>query len=105
MSKSALEDQLYLEMEASKLPLPERNYRFHDTRKWRFDFAWVGEKIALEVEGGTWIKGRHSRGAGYAKDCEKYNEAALLGWKIFRVTTDMVKDGRAIELVKYIFGK
>ena len=78
----------------------EKEYKFHNTRRWRFDFAWVPEKIALEIEGGTWAGGRHSRGKGYASDCEKYSEAAILGWCVIRATTDMVKSGAALDMVE-----
>lgn len=69
-------------------------------RDWRFDFAWPKRKIALEVEGGTWSRGRHTRGSGFEKDCEKYNEATLLGWRVMRVTGNMVKDGRALQVIE-----
>jgi hypothetical protein len=59
-------------------------------RKWRFDFAYPDLMIALEVEGATWVGGRHSRGSGFAKDCEKYNEAIKQGWKVYRVTAQML---------------
>lgn len=78
---------------------PEREYRFAPPRRWRFDYAWPGLRLALEVEGGTWSRGRHTRGRGYANDCEKYNAAALAGWRVLRVTTDMVRDGRAFLLL------
>lgn len=69
----------------SGLPRPEIEFQFLKTRKWRFDFAWPQRGIALEVEGGIWTGGRHSRGAGMAKDMEKYNTAALRGWMVLRV--------------------
>jgi hypothetical protein len=74
-------------------PLPE--HRFHGWRKWAFDFAWPEQFVALEIEGGTFLPGggRHNRGAGYASDCEKYTEAALLGWKVIRVTWKQVEAG------------
>jgi hypothetical protein len=78
---------------------PDTEYRFHDTRQWRFDFAWPDYCLAVEVEGGQWINGRHQRGKGFEDDCEKYNEAALDGWMVFRFTGDMVKDGRALEML------
>ena len=57
---------------------------FHPTRRWRFDFAWAPERVALEIEGGVWLKGnkksRHTTGRGFTDDREKYNEAMLLGW-------------------------
>lgn len=66
------------------LPAPVREHAFHPDRKWRFDFAWLDQRIALEVEGGIWIGGGHSRGSGVAKDIEKYNAATVLGWRIIR---------------------
>ena len=79
-----------------------REYRFAPPRRWRFDFAAIemGRNLAVEVEGGSFVAGRHSRGAGFEKDAEKYNEAALLGWTVLRVTPKMVDDGRAIALIK-----
>lgn len=73
-------------------PELEAEYRFHPTRKFRFDFAYIPLKIAIECEGGTYSGGRHVRGAGYAEDCVKYNQAALLGWRVFRLTADMLRD-------------
>ncbi len=87
-------------MKVVGLPEPDREYRFAAPRRWRFDFAWPGRMVAVEVEGGTWSDGRHSRGAGYEKDLEKYNEATLLGWRVLRVTTHMVEDGRALAVVE-----
>ena len=78
----------------------EKEYRFHKTRRWRFDYAWIPEGVALEIEGGTWAKSRHTSGAGYAGDCEKYSEAAILGWCVIRATTDMVKSGAALDMVE-----
>ena len=56
--------------------------------------------VAFEREGGTWTGGRHVSGTGYAKDCEKYSEAAILGWCVIRATTDMVKSGAALDMVE-----
>jgi very-short-patch-repair endonuclease len=78
------------------LPQPETEVKFHPTRKWRFDYAWPDKKIACEVEGAIYVRGRHSRGAGMEKDMEKYNAAALLGWRVIRVSTGHVKSGLAV---------
>lgn len=82
------------------LPEPEREYRFKDGRRWRFDYAFPVHRLAVEVEGGTWVDGRHSRGSGFEKDCEKYAEAVILGWRVIRVTTNMIKDGRAVRYIE-----
>ena len=77
------------------IPAPEFEYQFHPTRKWRFDMAWpflamLGQKtdetggIAVEVDGGIWIRGGHNRGAQMKKDWEKANTAATMGWRILR---------------------
>ena len=73
-------------------PELEPEYRFHDTRRWRFDFAIPEQRLAIELEGGTFTGGRHTRGKGFAADCHKYNEAALAGWRVFRLTADMLRD-------------
>lgn len=84
----------------TELPVPE--FSFDRSRKWRFDFCFTNLMLAVEVEGGTWQPdgGRHNRGPGYEDDCEKYNAAILLGYKLFRFTTPMVEDGRAIATLR-----
>ena len=71
--------------EQSGIETPIFEHRFHPKRKWRFDVAWPDFKVAIEIEGGVWTKGRHNRPAGFIKDIEKYNEAALRGWILLRV--------------------
>lgn len=78
------------------LPVPVPEYPFHKTRQWRFDWAWLAEHIALEIEGGAFVQGRHTRGRGFENDLVKYAEAAIDGWTVLRVTPDMVSDGRAL---------
>jgi very-short-patch-repair endonuclease len=96
---SALEEKLSFHIRAHKLPEPVREHRFHSKRRWKFDFAWPELKLAAEVEGGTWTGGRHTRGAGFEGDCEKYSVAAIQGWMVVRFTSSMVSDGRAIDLL------
>lgn len=89
----------------SGLPEPIREYTFHTERQWRFDFCWRegSNLVACEVEGGIWMQTSTGRSKGHAhperfeRDCEKYNEAALYGWTIIRVTPAMIRDGRAID--------
>lgn len=76
-----------------------REFRFYEKRKWRFDFAIVEKMIAIEIEGGVWTNGRHTRGKGFTNDCEKYNMATELGWKVFRYTSDQINNGSAIEQI------
>lgn len=82
---------------AAHLLTPSREHQFHTGRKWALDFAWPERKLAVEIEGGTKLNGRHNRHTGFTADCEKYNAAALAGWKVLRYTTDMVFAGKAIN--------
>jgi very-short-patch-repair endonuclease len=63
----------------------EREFKFHPTRKWRADFAHLDSRTLIEIEGGIFTNGRHTRGAGYAADLEKYLEATLAGWRVVRL--------------------
>ena len=96
-SKSTGEAMFLNQLKAYKMPEPEEEYRFHPVRRWRFDFAWPDQKVAVEIEGGVYNGGRHTRGKGFEGDCIKYNTAQLMGWTVLRFTTGQVKDGYAID--------
>lgn len=74
-------------------PEPEPEFRFHPSRKWRLDFAWPEEHLAVEVHGAVWNQGRHTRGKGFTEDREKMNEAALAGWCVLELTTQQITAG------------
>lgn len=94
--------ELYLETQLIQVGHPDfiSEYIFHPVRKWRVDFAFPDCKLAIEVEGGSWSGGRHTRGSGFEEDCEKYNELAILGWKLIRVTGKMIKNGTGIRFIE-----
>ena len=100
MPTSPLETQFARQLATAGLPTPAAEFLFDPVRKWRVDFAWPESLVALEIEGGTWTRGRHVRPRGFEADCEKYCELALLGWTLLRVTGDMVRDRRALRLVE-----
>lgn len=85
------------------IPAPQREYRFHPSRQWRFDFAWPASLFAVEVEGlvprfdrdGEERHGRHQTIDGMQEDLVKYAEATILGWRLLRVSQADVKSGRA----------
>ena len=85
---------------AAGLPAPVREFRFHATRKWRFDYAWPKQRVALEIEGGVWTGGRHTSGSGFVKDMEKYNAAALAGWRVFRVTPNHLRSVLTVGMLQ-----
>jgi hypothetical protein len=96
------------------IPAPEFEYQFHETRKWRFDLSWpffaqIGHNtnkkggIAVEVDGGIWIRGGHNRGAQMKKDWEKRNTAVAMGWKIITVEPSDLCTKETSDLIKTCF--
>lgn len=85
---STLEDILATELTRIGLVGFVREYQFAKclNRKWRVDFAFIDRAILIEVEGGSYVRGRHVRPTGFQNDCEKYNAATLLGWRLLRYT-------------------
>jgi len=117
MSKSKLE--LIFENDLRRLkdrPDCCREFRFHKTRRWKFDFAWPEALIAFEIEGGTetlgWMKtksgrtvpkqSRHLTPKGFKEDAIKYNTAAEMGWRVFRFTPSMVNSGDAFAVAQRV---
>lgn len=72
-------------------------------RRWRFDYAHPALKIAIEIEGGIYSGGRHTRGKGFINDMEKYNVAIIDGWKLLRYTPQQIPD--ALRDLKIILDK
>lgn len=92
--------ELDLQCRYALLPIPVAEYQFHPVRRWRFDWAFVAQRLAVEVNGGAFIAGRHTRGAGFEKDAEKLSEAAIYGWRVIHVLPKHVRNGLALEFVR-----
>lgn len=97
--RSPLEELLVWQLRVAGIPDPVREHRFFADRRWRFDFAWPKQMLAVEVEGGVWSNGRHTRPAGFLADIEKYNRATLLGWRVLRVTGEEIRGGSAVAII------
>lgn len=102
---SASEDLLSFQLRAFGLEGFEREYRFCPERKWRADFAHPEAWLLIEIEGGTWSGGRHTTGGGFLRDCEKYNAATELGWRVLRYTSSMVESGEAVSQIERVLRK
>lgn len=77
-----------------------KEYMFHYTRKWRFDYAIPELKVAIEIDGGVWDYGRHNRPQGYINDMKKLNNAISLGWYVLRFTTHDRMTNTTLSLIK-----
>lgn len=87
---------LDLHVRSHSLPAGIPEFRFHPVRRWRFDRAWPDQRVAIEIEGGVFVQGRHTRGPAFEADCVKYATALTLGWRVLRVTPRQVKSGLAV---------
>jgi hypothetical protein len=116
VSQSNAELLLAVQLEQAGIPF-EREYRFHPSRKWRADFGvahpgiyklateYLGGwkwPVLIEIDGGSWVAGRHTRGSGFEKDAEKLNAAAELGYRVLRYTPRMIESGEALEQIRRI---
>ena len=97
------EAKLSQQLKAYKIEF-EQEFRFDPKRKWRADFHLVGKMILIEVEGGIWSNGRHTRAKGYLGDMEKYNSAQLLRYQVLRFSTEQVKSGLAVRQIEKMVG-
>ena len=80
-----------------------REYRFCPPRRWRFDCCWPNYNVAVELEGGVWTRGRHTRPAGYQKDIEKYNTATALGYRVLRFTANDLEQSPMQTIERVVF--
>ena len=95
--KSKGEETLEFQLKAMNITGWVREYKFCETRRFRFDFCFPALMIAAEVEG----RG-HQKDNRYHGDLEKYNLAAQLGWKVYRYTSAEVLNGTAIQKIERI---
>ena len=104
MAYSKLESKFLFLWRVAQGPLLEPEFPFHPGRKWRADFAHIGSRTLIEIEGGIFQPGggRHNRGVGYAKDAEKYLEALLAGWTVIRLTSKQLEIGIIERIAQFI---
>jgi len=95
--RSALELLFEQHIKDVGLPVPRTSYRFHPARRWEADFAYPDLWLLIEIEGGEWASGRHTRGSGFIADCEKYAEAQIAGWRVLRIPGTWVHNGKGVQ--------
>jgi very-short-patch-repair endonuclease len=108
---SLAEQTLAVQLEQAGIPF-EREYRFHPRRRWRADFYchrgmdghYIDGNVLVEIDGGAFIGGRHSRGQGVANDAEKQSAAAILGYRVIRATPAQVADGSCLSWIQQALG-
>jgi very-short-patch-repair endonuclease len=98
-NQSAAEDELAFQLQCAHLPF-ERQVKIRPDRRFRADFYFRAHELVVEVDGGGFIEGRHSRGKGMERDAEKSFYIALMPARLIRVTPRHVRDGRALKWIQ-----
>lgn len=102
---SALEDKYFdaFKFYAKGYPMPEREYRWMPSRKYRGDFVWLNEKVIVEIQGGGAVRGAHHSLKGYSSDCTRQAEAILQGYLMIYFDTLLMKNPkRCVEVTKKV---
>lgn len=93
--------------QANGLPMPVFEYQFAKEtfrRHWRWDICWPDVDgdggVSVEVDGGAWTQGRHTRGAGFIEDQKKRAAGVQLGWRILNVTPDRLHAADTLSALK-----
>lgn len=94
-----------VEVQLVNLPKYSKEFSFHPERRWRFDYAWTEIKVALEIHGGVFTNGRHTRGKGFTEDKVKMNSAQLLDWIVIEATAAQVKSGDMLVWINKAIAK
>jgi len=83
-------------------------WRFHTVRRWRWDWAiWhKGRKLAVEINGGLFIKGKSGHGGAHSlptnilRDMEKKNSGVIMGWDILEFTPTQIRRGDDLSTIR-----
>ena len=93
-----------IELWIALLNLPEQEYKIIPSRRYRVDLADSTVKVAVEIHGGVYAGGRHTRGKGFENDREKMNLCQADGWTVFELSTGMIESNGPwwAELIRYV---
>lgn len=90
--------------QAHGIPAPTPEHQFAPPRRWRMDWAWLEQRVYLEMQGGIWTNGGHNRGSGYVRDMEKFNAAAVAGWRLLLVVPEDLFTEATAQLIRNALG-
>ena len=79
-----------------------REFRFHAARRWRADFLHEASRVLIEIEGGTRGRGRHTTHEGFTADAVKYNQAEMMGYKVFRLSSSLLVSEYIAALIAFV---
>lgn len=110
---SLAEETLAVQLEQAGIPF-ERQAQFDPSRKWKADFllapaVWLYGKtymagLLVEVDGGTWVLGRHNHPTSIGAEYEKGAAAAILGFRVIHCTSEQAEDGTCLGWIRAALG-
>lgn len=74
-----------------------REFQFDKARKWKFDFCFPSQKLAMECDGL-----RHRTAGGAIADMEKCNEAVRQGWRVLHFPSSRANPTSARRWASFI---
>ena len=102
---SALEDTFAFQLTAAGLTGYVREYVAIPGRKFRFDFAFIAERLLVEIQGGVWSGGAHGRPTGITRDMDKLNQAQINHWRVLQFDVKAVKSGEALQTTEKLINQ
>lgn len=85
------------------LPLPEKEVKMIDGRRYRIDYAWPDLRLGVEIQGGVYTRGAHGSITGILQGYKKSNDAALYGWTLLYFTPAEMKSLTTINHIKKVY--
>ena len=86
-------------------PALTKEVKFHPTRRWRWDFCNSRAMAAIEINGGVFVGGRHSRGMGQVNDAEKLREGTYLGWNCLTFTSRCLSSANIRRAIDWVMAR
>lgn len=83
-------------------PALEKEHYFNPERQWHSDYLHRPTMTLIELEGGAYSAGRHTRPKGFVEDVFKYNSATMLGYRVVRIATGMANADYLRQLIDWL---
>jgi len=71
-------------------------------KDWRFDFLFREERLAIEVNGGNYVGGRHSNATALTDEYRKINKAQQLGFRVLIFDGKLIKSREAVRQIAFM---
>lgn len=105
---TSAEDLLAMQLAAAGQYTVTRQYRYAPPRQLRADFLVevnsYDHGLLVEVQGGVYTRQAHGSVTGVLADIDRLNAATIAGYRMLRVTPQMIDSGEAMNLIERALG-